>query len=258
VLEGEHVTGGEVFDVDVVADRGAVGRRVVGAEQLQWRPLAEHRLHEDRHQVLAVGEVLADGAVVGCAGGVEVAEADGTHRAGRTEPLEHPLDHQLGLAVDALGVESDGLVDRVALGRAVHRGRRGEDEALDAGALQRVEERERPADVVAEVPGRLVHRLTDGLQRGEVDAGVDVVLRDELLDEHAIVDVADDERRTQHRRLVAVAEVVEDEHLTPGGAQRADGVRPDVAGTSRDQHGHDPRSALASARCTLAPSLWAS
>ena len=65
VVERAHVGVGEVVDVDVVADRSAVGSRVVVAEHLDRRPPAERRLHHQRHEVQRVRPVLADVAA-GC------------------------------------------------------------------------------------------------------------------------------------------------------------------------------------------------
>ena len=47
-VDGLDVGVGEVLDVDVVADAGAVGRRVVVAEHLDRRTGAEHGLHDER------------------------------------------------------------------------------------------------------------------------------------------------------------------------------------------------------------------
>ena len=63
LLQREDVRGGQVIDVDVVADAGAVGRRVVGAEDLDVRALAERGLEDERDQVRFGVVVLADGAV---------------------------------------------------------------------------------------------------------------------------------------------------------------------------------------------------
>ena len=73
-LEGAEVGVGQVLDVDVVADAGAVGRRVVGAEDGDVLALAERDLEDERDQVRLGRVVLADRAVVGGAAGVEVAE----------------------------------------------------------------------------------------------------------------------------------------------------------------------------------------
>ena len=63
VVQRAHVRVGEVVDVDVVADRGAVGRGVVGAVDGEQRDLAERGLHRERHQVEGSGVVLADAGV---------------------------------------------------------------------------------------------------------------------------------------------------------------------------------------------------
>ena len=69
---------GQIVDVDVVADACAVGSRVVVAEHLHGRPLAERCLHHQRDEVQRLAPVLADATVGAGAGGVEVAQADGT------------------------------------------------------------------------------------------------------------------------------------------------------------------------------------
>ena len=65
---------GQIGDVDVVAHRGAVGRRVVGAEDRERSPAAVRRLDRQRDEVRLRGVVLADFAVGIGAGGVEVAK----------------------------------------------------------------------------------------------------------------------------------------------------------------------------------------
>ena len=60
LLQRQQVRLGQVVDVDVVADAGAVRRRVVGAEDLDVRPLPERHLEDERDQVRLRVVVLAD------------------------------------------------------------------------------------------------------------------------------------------------------------------------------------------------------
>src|SRR5262245_39786870 len=61
--DGPPVGVGEVAGVDVVADAGAVGRRVVGAEDVDVGPLAQRYLEHKRDQVGLGAVVLAVRAV---------------------------------------------------------------------------------------------------------------------------------------------------------------------------------------------------
>jgi hypothetical protein len=58
--KGQNVRGGQVVHVDVVADAGAVGRRVVGPEDGQLRVFALGGLERPRDQVGRVAVGLAD------------------------------------------------------------------------------------------------------------------------------------------------------------------------------------------------------
>ena len=54
---------GEVGDVDIVADAGAVGRRIIGAEHVEFGPQAERRFDRDLDQM---GGALVDCPVRPC------------------------------------------------------------------------------------------------------------------------------------------------------------------------------------------------
>lgn len=75
VVQGEDVGLGQVGHVDVVADAGAIGGRIVGAEQLEGRAPAERRVDGERDQVCFRIMVFAQSAVRVRACGVEVAQA---------------------------------------------------------------------------------------------------------------------------------------------------------------------------------------
>ena len=74
VVERIQVRGGEILDVDVVAHAGAVGRRVVGAEDRQVGALADRGLAGDLDQQRGLARRLADAALRVGAGDVEVAQ----------------------------------------------------------------------------------------------------------------------------------------------------------------------------------------
>ena len=75
-----------------------------------------------------------------------------------------------------------------------------------------------------------------------MDDGRDAVVAAHLLDEWAVVDVAPHERRAEQGVGPAELEGVEDDDLTAGITEGADGVRADVAGPACDEDRHGQRS----------------
>ena len=97
-VERAHVRIGQVAHVNVVAQAGAVGRRIVVAEHLQ-RPPAGRRFDRARNQVDLGLVVLADRAVGMRARGIEVAQRDPAQAVRALDMRQRALDRQLGLAV---------------------------------------------------------------------------------------------------------------------------------------------------------------
>ena len=122
----------EVGHVDVVADAGAVGRRVVRPEHAQVRPDPERHLLDVGHQVVRDADgVLADAPRRVRAHGVEVPQQDHAPAVlGLGDVRENVLDHQLGAAVGGHGAARVGLVERGALRLAVDGAGGGEDHLL--------------------------------------------------------------------------------------------------------------------------------
>jgi len=98
-IEDGDVRAAEVVDVDVVAEAGAVGCRVIGAENLQGRALAGGGVDGERDEMRLGIVIFADRAVLGCAGGVEIPEGGEAQAVGEGERLEQVFDVELGLAI---------------------------------------------------------------------------------------------------------------------------------------------------------------
>ena len=120
---------GQILDMDVVALAGAIGRRIVAAEDAERPALVERRLDGERDQV-GFGRVrFADVAVAVGAGRVEVAQHRGPDRAGRRDVGQEILDRQLGAAIDVDRPRRLGLLDRQLLRHAIDRAGAGEHDA---------------------------------------------------------------------------------------------------------------------------------
>src|SRR5205085_10327869 len=60
-------------------------------------------------------------------------------------------------------------------------------------------------------------------------------------DQGDVIDVTDEQGNAEHRRLVAVAQVVEHHHVSAMAPEGADGVGSDVARTASDENRHRGR-----------------
>src|SRR5690606_4946571 len=93
-----EVGGGQIVDVNVVADAGAVAGVVVTAVDLEApaQPGGDFQHHRGQVGRIALGRCHATGDVV--AGGVEVAKADVVEPGQAREPGEVLLDGKLGVS----------------------------------------------------------------------------------------------------------------------------------------------------------------
>ena len=102
---------GEVDDVQVVADSGAVRGGVVVAEDAELFPTAHGDLGDERQQVLGLADgIFADFAARMGAHGVEVAQDRyAPVGVGGMQVVQHAFDDELGAGVGALGVRVGSL-----------------------------------------------------------------------------------------------------------------------------------------------------
>ena len=162
----------------------------------------------------------------------------------------------LGAAVGVDGAEREVLGDRHLLGRAVDRGRGGEDERAHVRALHGLQQHERAGDVVGVVAQRQLDRLADRLEPGEVDDGVDAAAverrPEDLVQGGRVLQVDLLERRLAAGQLgypgqalrAGVGQVVDDDDLVTGLEEQDDGVAADVAGAARHEDPHEVRRYL--------------
>ncbi len=248
-LEGRDVAAGQVDDVDVVADAGAVGGVVVVVEDAQLLKLADGDLGDVGHQVVGdAGGVLAHGAALVGADGVEVAQQHDAHvGVGPLHVGQDVLDLALGAAVGVGGlVLGLGLGDGARVGGAVHRGGAGEDDVLAVSGAHGAQQGESAVHVVVVVLEGLNHGLADGLEAGEVDDAVDRRRGEHGVHGGLVADVALDERGAGTRdgldavenHRVGVAQVVVDDDLVARLLQLNDGVAANEAGATGNKNPH--------------------
>ena len=128
-VESEQVGAGQVADVDVIANAGAVWRGVVGAKDGEVRTFALRDLQGQRNE-MGFGMVIF-ALVAGRASGVEITETSVAQSVDAMEPGEHLLDEEFGFAVSIGGMEGVGFFDGDAVWSAVECGGGRKNEARD-------------------------------------------------------------------------------------------------------------------------------
>ena len=241
---------GQVHDMDVVADAGAVGSGVVIAEDMDLFQLAHSHLGDVGHEVVgdAVG-VLADEAGLVGADGVEVAQQSHVQGGVSLADIgEDALGESLGGAVGVGGgTHGEVLGDRHTGGVAVDGGGRAEHEVVAVVPAHHIQDDQRAVEVIVVVFDGLGHALANGLIGCELDDRRDVgTLGEDLL--HILVfghiglieaevlagDLLDPLQH--HRRSVIV--VIGHHHIVASVQQFDAGVAADVACAAGNQNSH--------------------
>lgn len=235
--ECEGVGGGEVVDVDVVSDAGAVGGGVVGAENGDSFDVTADG-HEDAGDKVGFGVVvLADAAIKVTATSVEVAEEDRLEAKGGFAVAEDALEHEFAGAIGVDGILGVRLVHWHGNGVAIGGAGRGEDEAFAGVLLHGFEKGEGAGDVVAVVFEGGFDRFANVAVGGKVKDGFGLVLGKELIEKGRVVEVAlnEGDAIVWEGIQVAVDEVIEDDNGLTEAEEVLDGVRADVAGAAGNE-----------------------
>jgi hypothetical protein len=235
-VQREQVRAPEVLYVDVVADRGAVRRRVVRAEHGHLRAPAGRGPQHERDQVRLGLVVLA--LLAGRAGDVEVAQRDRAEPVGAGLVGQHPVHGQLGVPVRVHGCVRRLLGDRDHVRLAVGGAGGGEHEAPHTRLSHRVQQVQGGDDVAAVVHRRLGDGLGHERDGSQVDHAVEAAAqhplgRLEVQQVHVLeADALGD------RGAVAAVERVEHDDLVAAVTKLARDVGADVAGAAGDQDPH--------------------
>lgn len=216
---------GEIADVDVVADAGAVWGVVVRGEDLRSAALGQCG-QDEGEEVVGTGVVELQRPGTGY---VEVPQRGGTRPSGPSLVTDQPLPDELALPVGRLRESGSALRDEAGPGHAVHGGRRGEDHVPRPDPLHGGEQVSGPRDVLLVDQQRVPDGLPGILVPGQVHDTADVVVAKRLRHGAGVQDVGVDERdRAGHERAVAADERVEGHDGDAGVVERPEDVGPDV------------------------------
>ena len=233
--------------MNVVAYAGAVMGRVVVTKHLKLGQPANGHLGDIRHQVVGNAvRIFADAPRGMRPHRIEIAQQrDMPLRISRRnvtqDVFEHPLGAPIGVGGPGGEIFTYGYRRRVTInGR-----RRAEYDPLHPRPGHHLGQRQGTAHIVVVVGHRLADRLSDRLEPGKMNDRVNGMLRKNLCKPGPITDIGlitsrqplsrDFLHPVQCDRL-AVAVVVEHNHLMTGCQQFYAGMRANVAGTARHKY----------------------
>jgi hypothetical protein len=259
-IEGQDVRGGQVADVDVVADAGAVWGGVIVAEDFDGLAAAEGDVEDERDEMRLglVGFAAGDDARAvlrfRSAGDIEIAQRGGAKAVSAVEPTEHLLDQELGFAIGVGGAEGGAFRDGNGFRLAVYGGCRAENKTLRSATENGFEQGERGGGVIAEVGFRGFHRFAGFNEGGEVE---DAVVRcpiggcgaEKAFDDRLLGYVGLNEIDAGGYFLeTGVTKVINDSnHVSLSAKERCNGAS-DVSGTAGNQNLHK--------KYALFPEIW--
>ena len=223
--------------MDVVADAGAVARRVILPEDLDALAPSQRHVQDQGDQVrfrFMRFAISFDGA-----GHVEVAQAGVAKPVNAVEPAQHVLHQQLALAVRVgrlkLRIFQDRRTDRLTVARR----RRAEHQAVVPGGQHGLQQRERSRGVIAKINLRSLHAFARLDQRGKVHHALETPGAECLLQQRTVGQVALNKLGPRsHRRPPAVTQIVKDGHGMSAGQQNPCHGAADVTGAACYQDGH--------------------
>ena len=166
----------------------------------------------------------------------------------RTQVGEDLLDEKLGRPIGVGGPpHREVLPEGHPAGIPIDGSRGGEHKILHAVLPHHIEQDQGVDQIVGVVLKRLADALAHGLEAGEVDDGIDVVLGEHAVERFAVEDAGLVERQSiiadagdgphaVERNLARVAQVVQHDHAVSPVQQLDARVAADEPGTSCDQH----------------------
>ena len=242
VAQGGQVAAGQVHHVDVIPDAGAVGGGVIVAEHMELLQPTGGHAGDIWQQIIgdALGQLTDQAGGVG-ADGVEIAQQH--HRQLRVGGGLIPEDLLNHIFRPAVGVGAAGghlLGKGDALRYAVDRGGGTEHDGVDVVVGHGLQQRQGGVQIIAVVFQRQLHRFAHGLEAGEVDDGVEIVLLEHLLQRGTVGHVhpvkgrgaAGDAADAVRYVRGAVAEIVGNDHVIAGLEQLHRRVRADKTGAA--------------------------
>ena len=233
-VKSQEMCGGQVADVNVVANACAIGSGVIRSEDGDAFAHALGGLKDDGNQV-GFGVVVFP-EIAGGPGGIEIAQAGVTETVDAMKPVEHALDEQLRFAVSVGGLERIALLDGDVLRVAIQRRGGGKNEARNAEFENGFEQGESVAGIVAEIFFGGGHGFAGFDGSSQMHDAVERVLAHQIAEEGTVAEIAGDRACAAGQRVaIAFAEIVENGDVMAGVDKSCCDNAADVTGATGDQ-----------------------
>jgi hypothetical protein len=234
-FEDPEVGIGNVQDVDVVANAGAVGSGVVGAENIEIRNEAEGGFKNIGDEVSL--DAVGFAALCGGASGVEIAER-GVVETGICAIIgEDFFETEFRFAVGIDGIFGMVFGDRNGVRFAIGGGSGREDEFFDAVASDGVEEVDAGGDVSSVEGAGLADGLGDEGFTGEMHDSVDLVFGKDFFDLCSNAEIGTAEGRFgRDGGGVALLKIIESDYLVAASEENLRADAADVPCCSGDKN----------------------
>ena len=228
----EHMSVGQVTDVDVIADGGAVGGVVVIAENEDLVAMSKCYLQYKRNEVGFHLAVLANAAVG--TGDVKVAQRRRPQAVGLGIGGDHVVDCELGCAIRIRRLRRHRLCDRNLCRLAVRcRGRR-KHKIGDSELAHGVEQLQRRDDIVLPIVSRSLNGFANEGARGKMHNAVEASFRQHFTSDigHVTLDKAG---LLWDSFAVAGGKVIDDGDVVPLLHEDGRAHAADIAGTASNK-----------------------
>ena len=100
IIQNPHMGIGKIRYVDIVADTGTIGRRIISTKDFDTPALSQCRLQDQRNQVCFRRMVFPDHTAGIGSGRIKIAQGYIPQAIGTAELGQHVFNHQFRLAVD--------------------------------------------------------------------------------------------------------------------------------------------------------------
>jgi hypothetical protein len=226
---------GDVEDVDVVADAGAVGRRVIGTEDFEMRNDAEGGVENFGDEMSF--DAMGFAAFCGSAGGVEIAKS-GVMKAGIGAIVgKEFLEAKFGFAVGVDGIFGVVFGDGDGVRFAVSGSGRRENEFFYAVASYSVEEIDAAGDICGIKGAGFADRFGNEGFASKMHDGIDLMLGENFLNLRADAEIGfAEDGAGRNGGGVAFLKIIESDDLVAASEENFGTDAADVACGSGDKN----------------------
>jgi len=234
-FESADVRIGNVEDVNVIADAGAIGRRVIGAEDFELGNDSQGGIENERDEMCF--DAMGFATFGRGAGGVEIAEG-GVVEAGVGAIVgEDFLEAEFGFAVGVDGIFRVIFGDGDGVGFAVGGGGGGEYEFFHPVARHRIKKIDAAGNIGSVERAGFANRFGDEGFAGEMHHRVDFLFGEDFfyLGADAEIDLAE-KRGGRDGGAMAFLKVIQGDDVVAAGEKKLRADAADVARCSGDKN----------------------